>query len=371
MRTRRAAVSSAALALAFSTMFVGPAFATDTLELDSVVDISAKGLESHQIFRNSDAELSNGKTVAAKLRSSDIGVVVVNVQDVSKQTPDSLADAIKTATKARYSTVVTVVDGPKDTFGVSNSDDAVRDKIKSYLGTDPVKDAGWTLIENSENLSNVEEVVAQETAEAEEAAAKKESRSELFETITNSWVTPLLAVIVLFVSLFNLLRIMFPKRRVGPELPKSSTKIVHTAFDDFKRVMYKHKKLSTPIYDNCVKLMAAFVELQKALDVTNANDAKRAMIEVTHVENLKKLTKALDSSHYLSMVEKPHQWSNVAQKKRLVANTVETMIDQVNESIRQIFEDSSLDTKISLTRILGTDSPSVNDFYSKSRSKKR
>lgn len=150
--------------------------------------------------------------------------------------------------------------------------------------------------------------------------------------------------------------------------PKMGSRKMRKILNEFGEVLVKHRSLGGDSLERpCSELLVSLIVLEKALSKTEANRAKIAMIEATHIDNLRKLTEALGEDHYISIVRSPEFWVDVEDQKDLVRKAVETMKERIADSVRQVYSDRTFESKVNLETIIGNDSPQVKDFYKKNK----
>jgi hypothetical protein len=344
-----------------------PAFAADS----EVVARSAKGLSSYQVFQSAGSTLTDGQTLATKLRGSDLGVVVIPQKEVETLSVREIASEVRSSPEVEYSTVIVVLDGPQDVMGVSSSNREVEDRVNSYLGNDPVKDAGWVLVQNSSKLFNVEKDLRDEASKKisdAEAAIKAKKDAEVLMVLV-----PALATIIalLMVGNFLMYRRSLTRNKKDPvrygfrKMPAG----LREAVDSFRKTADLHKNLTGyvrySLYEDCSRLIARFVELEETMEKLPSTDQRRMVLEVEYVERLRKLQEAIGKDYYLSIIEDQTHWEEPTKKLKRVKDAVIALREQVLVSIKQINDSSNLEFKIALDSIIGDKNVKVEDLYKK------
>lgn len=363
----KAMLATVALVSISASVSLTPAFADDP----DVIARSAEGLSSYQVFLSADSTLTDGQTLATKLRSSDVGVVVIPQNETEGKSAQQIASQVRVSPKVKYSTVIAVIDGPTDRLGVSSSQKEVEDRIASYIGNDPVKDAGWILIQNSSKLTNVEKDLASEAAKKTsdaEAAVKDKKNADILAVLL-----PILASVIALLVVGNILmsrhrrtedktdptRYGFRKMPVG----------LREAVDSFRKTADLHKDLTGykrySLYESCSRLIARFVELEEVMEKLPKTDQRRMILEVEYVSRLGKLQEAIGKDYYLSIIEDQTHWDEPAKKIKRVSDAVAALREQILVSIKQINDSSNLEFKIALDSIIGDKNVKVEDLYKK------
>lgn len=343
---------------------LAPAFADD---LD-VIARSVKGLASYQVFQSAGSTLTDGQTLATKLRGSDLGVVVIPQKEVTAKTAQDIASEVRSSSSVKYSTVIVVLDGSVDSFGVSSSTPEVEGKIEGYLGNDAVKDAGWILNQNAPKLKNVEADIKAEAAQKAsdaENAAKTERDTAFFI----SWLPALVILAPLFAALFLALRRRRRTQDKGDTVRYGFRKMpkgLREAVGNFRKTSDLHKNLKRySLYEDCSRLIARFIELEETMVKLPSNDQRRMILEVEYVERLEKLKEAIGKDYYLSIIEDPTHWEDPNKKLKRVKDAVIALREQILVSIKQINDSSNLEFKIALDSIIGDKNVKVEDLYKK------
>lgn len=363
----KAMLATAALVSISASVSLAPAFADDS----DVISRSAKGLSSYQVFQGAGSTLTDGQTLATKLRGSDVGVVVIPQKEVETKGAREIASDVRSSSGVKYSTVIVVLDGPLDVLGVSSSNREVEEKINSYLGSDPVKDAGWILSENASKLFNVEKDLKAEAAKKvsdAEAAIKAKKDAEILMVL----IPALLAVIaLLIVGNFLMYRRSLTHNKKDPvrygfrKMPVG----LREAVESFRKTADLHKDLKGykrySLYESCSRLIARFVELEETMEKLPKTDQRRMVLEVEYVERLRKLQEAIGKDYYLSIIEDQTHWEDPAKKLKRVSDAVAALREQILVSIKQINDSSNLEFKIALDSIIGDKNVKVEDLYKK------
>lgn len=360
----KAAMAVSVFASIATGVSVSPAFADDS----EVVSRSAKGLSSYQVFQAAGSTLTDGQTLATKLRGADLGVVVIPQSEVATKSAQEIASEVRSSPSVRYSTVIAVIDGPTDTLAVSSSNSEIQKKITSYFGNESVRDAGWVLIQNSSKLVNVE---ADIKADAEAAANQKANEERTAESVnTFAKFAPLLALLIPILGFFVVAGIRRrktsnkndPTRYGFRKMPKT----LRTSIASFRKTADLHKDLRRySLYDPSQRLIARLVELEETMAKIPEKDQRRMILEVEYVERLGKLTEAIGKDYYLSIVEDPTHWEDPNKKLQRVKDAVIALREQILVSIKQINDSSNLEFKIALDSIIGDKNVKVEDLYKK------
>lgn len=360
----KAALVASIVASVTAGISVSPAFADDT----EVVARAAKGLSSYQVFQASGATLTDGQTLATKLRGADLGVVVIPQSEVDNKSAQDIASEVRSSPSVRYSTVIAIIDGPTDALAVSSSNSEIQKKISSYLGNESVRDAGWVLIQNSSKLVNVE---ADIKADAE-AEAKKKSDEE--QSAKNASIVAQFAPFVgILLAVLSGIAVILVKRRKSHNKNDTNNysfrkmpKTIRSAISSFRKAVDLHKDLkSYSLYEPSQRLISRLVDLEEVMDKLPKNDQRRMILEVEYVERLQKLTEAIGKDYYLNILEEPNHWDEPNKKLQRVKDAVFALREQVLDSIRQINNSSNLEFKIALDSIIGDKNVKVEDLYKK------
>lgn len=365
MRKVLKAALTVSVAASVATVFAAsPAFADDP----EVISRAATGLSSYQVFQAAGSTLTDGQTLATKLRGSDLGVVVIPQSEVETKSAQDIASEVRTSPSVRYSTVIAVIDGPTDTLAVSSSNSEVQKRIASYFGNESVRDAGWVLIQNSSKLVNVE---ADIRAEAEAETKKKSDEQDRTEKINFlSQFTPFIGLLIAAAAIIEIIAYRRKKTRNknDPEnygFQKMPTTL-RAAIASFRKAVELHKGLrSYSLYEPSQRLIARLVELEEVMAKLPENDQRRMVLEVEYVERLGKLTEAIGKDYYLNILEDPTHWEDPNGKLKRVKEAVFALREQILESIKQINGSSTLEFKIALDSIIGDKNVKVEDLYKK------
>lgn len=363
----KAMLVTVALVSISASVSLTPAFADD----QDVISRSVKGLSSYQVFQSAGSTLTDGQTLATKLRGSDMGVVVIPQKEVNTKSAREIASEVRSSPVVEYSTVIVVVDGLEDVMGVSSSNREVEDRVASYLGKGPVKDAGWVLIQNASKLFSVEKDLQAEAAkkitDAEDAVKAKKNGEILMVLI------PALAAVIALLVVGNFIvyrrRLTYNKKdpvRYGfRKMPVG----LRDAVDNFRKTADLHKNLTGymrySLYEDCTRLVSRFVELEETMEKLPETDQRRMILEVEYVERLRKLQEAIGKDYYLSIIEDQTHWEEPAKKLKRVKDAVIALREQVLVSIKQINDSSNLEFKIALDSIIGDKNVKVEDLYKK------
>jgi hypothetical protein len=365
----KAMLATVALVSISASASIAPAYADDL----EVVSRAAKGLSSYQVFQGAGSTLTDGQTLATKLRGSDLGVVVIPQKEVESKSAREIASEVRSSPDVEYSTVIVVLDGPEDVMGVSSANREVEDKLVSYLGKDPVKDAGWVLIQNSTKLFNVEKDLKAEAAKKisdAEDAAKAEKDAATFKT--------LLPILIVLAPLAATALVLIRRRRISSNKKdpvkygfRKMPKGLREAVESFRKTADLHKNLKGykrySLYESCSRLIARFVELEETMEKLPKTDQRRMVLEVEYVERLRKLQEAIGKDYYLSIIEDQTHWEEPAKKIKRVSDAIVALREQVLVSIKQINDSSNLEFKIALDSIIGDKNVKVEDLYGKKR----
>lgn len=343
---------------------VSPAFADDS----EVVARSVKGLSSYQVFQAAGSTLTDGQTLATKLRGADLGIVVIPQSEIESKSAQVIASEIRSSPSVRYSTVIAVLDGPTDTIAVSSSKAEVQKKIASYFGNESVRDAGWVLIQNSSKLVNVE---AEIRAETEAAAKQKSDEENVAKSASTAWqFAPVIAL--LFSILGGFTFVWINRRKTNNKNDpdnygfRKMPETLRSSIASFRKAVELHKDLkSYSLYEPSRRLFARLVELEETMTKLPEKDQRRMILELEYVERLGKLTEAIGKDYYLNIIEDPTHWEDPKEKLQRVKSAVFALREQILESIKQINGSSTLEFKIALDSIIGDKNVKVEDLYKK------
>lgn len=358
--------------VAFAAVSMG-SLSTAYADDSEVVTRSAKGLSSYQVFQSAGAELTDGQTLATKLRGADLGIAVIPKREVTSKSAEEIAGELRSNPSVKYSTVIVVLDGSKDILGVSSNNQEVKARLDSYMGNEPVSDAGWLLITNAEKIFNVEKDLKAE-ADKRASDAAKAAETERTAAALKPWTPVVIAAFVLISASLLFLRRRLRtgnkddvKRYGFRKMPKK----LRESVDSFRKTIDLHKNLDSryypqlAIYNPCLKLIARFVELEETMEKLDISDNRRMILEVEYVERLDKLKEAIGEDYYLSILKEPEHWEDPKGKMKRVKDAVVAMSAQVLESIKQINDSSNLEFKIALDSIIGDKNVKVEDLYKK------
>lgn len=363
----KAMLATVALVSISASVSLTPAFADD----QDVVSRSVKGLSSYQVFQSAGSTLTDGQTLATKLRGADMGIVVIPQKEVDTKSAREIASEVRSSPSVEYSTVIVVLDDTLDTIGVSSSNRQVEDRVASYLGKDPVKDAGWVLIQNASKLFSVEKDLQAEAAKKisdAEAEIKAKKDGEILMVLI-----PALATVIglLLVGNFLMYRRSLTRNKKDPvrygfrKMPAG----LREAVESFRKTSDLHKNLKGymrySLYEDCARLVSRFVELEETMEKLPKTDQRRMVLEVEYVERLRKLQEAIGKDYYLSIIEDQTHWEDPAKKLKRVKDAVVALREQVLVSIKQINDSSNLEFKIALDSIIGDKNVKVEDLYKK------
>jgi hypothetical protein len=372
-------LASAAIVTALGSFSMSPAVAQAKSDA-AVIETAASGLKSFQVFKVLDANISDGKTLASKLKRADIGIAAIPSSEVKTKTADEIAEAILQTGKSKYSSIVVIVDGPKDVFGVSSKDTVTQDKINSILGEDPVSDASWTLIKNSESLINVQEIIEEErkaadkAAEREAAAPEREKRMAVLLRIA---VIAFAGLIIIPPTLYVIRRVnrSFSESRLARKAAREKNEAVELknakeasltplmrSVNNLRIASSSHKDLGakslSPYLDSLILELEEF-----DTRISEKKSINRGLIEVEYVENLGKLAAIIGPDYYVSMVQEPRYWDNPGNSIARVKRAVLKMQKQVVESIKKLNEDTETNLSVTLKTITREDEIELHDLY--------
>lgn len=365
MRKVLKAALAVSIAASVATIFAAsPAFADDS----EVISRAATGLSSYQVFQAAGSTLTDGQTLATKLRGADLGVVVIPQSEIESKSAQEIASEVRTSPSVKYSTVIAVLDGPSDTLAVSSSNTEVQKRISSYFGNESVRDAGWVLIQNSAKLTNVEADIRAEADAAAKKKADEEQKAELVNTLSK--FIPLIVILLATVAIVETIAYRRKKTQNKNDPDnygfRKMPKTLRASIASFRKVVELHKDLrSYSLYEPSQRLIARLVELEETMAKIPENDQRRMVLEVEYVERLGKLTEAIGKDYYLNILEDPNHWDDPNGKLKRVKEAVFALREQILESIKQINGSSTLEFKIALDSIIGDKNVKVEDLYKK------
>lgn len=170
------------------------------------------------------------------------------------------------------------------------------------------------------------------------------------------------AVYIPFFLMYLSFKARKPQERVS--IPKKSgSSMMRNTLNDLSVLFGQHAKLGRDSMQPQIRaLINSLLDLEKALQKSQATPAQIALVEETHLQNVQKLIQSMGEDTYISMVRTPQYWHKVDQKE-LIRKAADVTKSKIDESISRIYGTMSLDSKVNLETIIGSESPTVRDIY--------
>lgn len=171
-----------------------------------------------------------------------------------------------------------------------------------------------------------------------------------------------MGVFIAFYVFYLAINARKPKERVA--LPKKvGSSMMRNTLNDLAVLFGQHAKLGRDSMQPQIRaLITSLLDLEKALQKSKATPAQIALIEETHLRSVQKLIQSMGEDAYISMVRTPQYWQKVDQKE-LIRKAADVTKSKIDESISRIYGNMSLDSKVNLETIIGSESPTVRDIY--------
>ena len=329
---------------------------------------SISGLETSQIYEQLDAQLSHKQLLVDKIAGTSIGITVITSEQLNNRKLDDVANAIQQNTP-KYDTIIVVLDGAEDSIGVSSSLNGVAAKIRELLGAKPVSDAGWALLNVSNELVEVhqEELRMIQMNKEREDATKRNQSLLFFGGVAGA---VLFAGALIFGSK-KLLKV-YRKKKAEKEAAKNTlqnqiknrfasySKEFQDAIVAFGMVGEEHANILGTYAGNnlasSIKKVRDNLELlTDALERNQSDSGQRIKLEVQYADQLTKMARILGPDYYMHMVRRPHAWFDVDERIQLVKDALKALNEQVIENTHQLNENREFEFKVALHSFLNSD----------------
>ena len=329
---------------------------------------SISGLETSQIYEQLDAQLSHKQLLVDKIAGTSIGITAITSEQLNNRKLDDVANAIQQNTP-KYDTIIVVLDGAEDSIGVSSSLNGVAAKIRELLGAEPVSDAGWALLNVSNELVEVhqEELRMIQMNKEREDATKRNQSLLFFGGVAGA----VLFAGALVLGGKKLLRV-YRKKKAEKEAAKNTlqnriknrfasySKEFQDAIVAFGMVGEEHANILGTYAGNnlasSIKKVRDNLELlADALERNHSDSGQRIKLEVQYADQLTKMSRILGSDYYMHMVRRPHAWFDVDERIQLVKDALKALNEQVIENTHQLNENREFEFKVALHSFLKSD----------------
>ena len=329
---------------------------------------SISGLETSQIYEQLDAQLSHKQLLVDKIAGTSIGITAITSEQLNNRKLDDVANAIQQNTP-KYDTIIVVLDGAEDSIGVSSSLNGVAAKIRELLGAEPVSDAGWALLNVSNELVEVhQEELRMIQMNKERDDATKRNQSLLF---FGGVAGAVLFAGALVLGGKKLLKV-YRKKKAEKEAAKNTlqsqirnrfasySKDFQDAIVAFGMVGEEHANILGTYAGNnlasSIKKVRDNLELlADALERNHSDSGQRIKLEVQYADQLTKMARILGSDYYMHMVRRPHAWFDVDERIQLVKDALKALNEQVIENTHQLNENREFEFKVALHSFLNSD----------------
>ena len=329
---------------------------------------SVSGLETSQIYEQANTQLSHKQLLANRIEGTSIGITAITSEQLNNRKLDDVANAIQQNTP-KYDTIIVVLDGAEDSIGVSSSLNGVAAKIRELLGAEPVSDAGWALLNVSNELVEVhqEELRMIQMNKEREDATKRNQSLLFFGGVAGA----VLFAGALVLGGKKLLRV-YRKKKAEKEAAKNTlqnriknrfasySKEFQDAIVAFGMVGEEHANILGTYAGNnlasSIKKVRDNLELlADALERNHSDSGQRIKLEVQYADQLTKMARILGSDYYMHMVRRPHAWFDVDERIQLVKDALKALNEQVIENTHQLNENREFEFKVALHSFLNSD----------------
>lgn len=326
----------------------------------SVVQKSVDGLKEYRIYKNDGTNLTDGSAISQKISDTKIGVTVVTPQSVQNKDLHEVANLIHQDVSEQYDTVIVVEDGNKDSFAVSSSVDGIESSFTKELGNQPVDDAGWTLLADSNNLVDTyHNTIA--SIEQREQEQNEQAISDALGT-TAIYAGGLTLTVGALVLLHKIREILNNRKKTIRGRVKNYFK---NNTEEFKNTMVTFGELSDlhrqelrgtgfGLYNEIDNLFDKVKDLFSAMEREGTTEANKAKIETEYTHTFNKLNDILGKDNYIYIAKtNDNTYFNKDRKETLhkVKESLAIVERQVVSSIRLINESNEIDFEAKLRSI--------------------
>lgn len=332
--------------VALTALVAAPAVAVD------FVSEAVNGLKTSNITVDSSASISHVGEIAVKYQGSPVGIVAVPSMATETFDAQALASQILGKTGGQYKTIIVVVDGPRDSFGVASVQDA--NAIATELNSSFSGDAGQVLWERSSTIIAASSRTEQQTTTTTQ---QPEPQGIPFNPVTGG--AGILIGLVLLFFLARNLRHLWPSGREEAEtrkvrlakvpLPQDADgESLRQSMEKLERLRQEHSAVgSARVAGHLGTLLVNTSNFFTRLSRKGTPSQVR-LASVRYADTFKKLATALDGDHYLDILQHPSYWENPKALLGEAESGLAAVGTMVLDNIRQLNGSQDLEFRVAL-----------------------
>lgn len=312
------------------------------------IDDAVDGLHQGPVYVDSSASLSGSSDIASALDGDHVAVVALPDVAFDTYSANDVANQIRSGVGGDYATVIVVVDGVRDSFGVSSSGDAAA--IATALNGANTGDGGQAI-----------QAVTGQLVDASDGGGGLVGEAVGFGGG------------LLGLALIGSGAVLAYRRWFAHGFKRSKTEVfanlpaeLRTQVDQLWAVLGKHHSAGPgSLEDEILALVGNAEELFVRIDKRGTGQQGR-IAAVEYADTFAKLNRALGEDYYLDILRRPDLWNDSDRRLAEVREALDATGKQLVQNIRQVNASQDLEFQVALESLVGSmNTPSVESAYGK------
>lgn len=322
---------------------------------DSITSLNNTG---SNLYVDSSASISNSTKISSIVDGSNVAVTVLPEYSIKNFSASNIAQQV--LDKTNYDTVIVVVNGNKDSFGVASKMNETD--IYIALNSSTSGNSGEILVNELGNIINLS---TKEVTVSPDNSTPQNSNEGSF--VSGGIFLGIAIALVVIVILG--LRFVYNRVNKGQQPEKIEIKSASLGDKDipedlrkeYKEFLNNSSKLKTvknkidigrtPFFIN--NIILNLHELFKRINRKGStNQSNIAVIEYKNI--LEMINKTLSEDYYLDILSNPNLWTEPEKRVLEITNALQTVDNQLLENIRQVNSSKDLEFQVALQTLAKT-----------------